>query len=683
MSEALMTSHSHRLRTVPVGGPLYGQRIGVAPAGLPPGTGPDGLPALLGLAGAGESFQAAVRLVPVAEVPPGVLAVNAALAAELDLTGDGPEPPWRLDAVPVVPAARIRLEAPTEAPLETALRDVSDAGLPGRLVWVPPGGAGDLWLDVGGLPYRIQQLDTGTGGPVLAEIGTGTEAELFAPGARTGVDIVVLADCSGSMGVDDIPAAGETGGLRGLFGRGARAPVQRRDAALRDALQHLLAMRLQISGRVSRLALVAFTHTTRQVFPRGGGMAELDAGSVATADEFRMAVSLLRPENAGTDIGNALHEAANLLYRHGRPGNEKLIVLVSDGAHWAPRGDQGLGEVVYAAQEPVSLMEHLHRDTGVRLHALGISTPQLYRQWLHRGGQDGFGLEPNHTLLEQLVRVGGGGAAAVGGFDVLAEYFTGLGAGIAQRVQLRHPSAQHGPLPPASVATLQALRVQQDRVGPAGAPGAAAAWDVLADRLLDAAGLCNREARRVCGAGLFTADHVRTAVSRSVRTGAARPDARAFVRDVAAAFRPRRPARTPDLPGRRITAVEGLLDRLREPGARPEDDAWRLEWLGRLADALDELAGRLADSAAAAPVPPPPAVRPAVPPTAPATAPDTAYGVPQGGAAATETGPVAAGTGPAATDLAPAAAAPTAAPVPVSAVSTTGGGFGLRYRGDE
>lgn len=675
MSTPLMTSQHHRLRTVPAGGPLHGQHVGVAPAVLPPGAPGQGLPALLGLTVAGESVRLAVRLVALADVPEGVLAVNSELAGELDLADRSPEPAWRLDVVPVVPAARIRLETPTEAPVEAAVRALTEGGLPGRLLWLPPGDGADLWLEVGGLPYRVQQLEAGADRGVIAEIGPATEAELFAPSTRTGVDIVVLADCSGSMGVDDIPVAAEGGGglLRGLFGRPARPAARQRDAALRDALQYLLDMRLRISGRVSRLALVAFTHTTRQIFPRGGGMAELDSATLAAADEFRIAVSLLRPENAGTDIGNALHEAANLLYRYGKPGNEKLIVLVSDGAHWAPRGDRGLGEVVYAAQEPVSLMEHLHRNTGLRLHALGISTPQLYRQWLRQGNQDGPGLEPDHGLLEQLVRVGGGGAATVGGFDVLAEYFSGLGAGVSRQVPLRAAPTADAALPPGTLAALRVVQAEQDRARQPGAPDAAA-LDGLADRLLDAAGLCNREARRACGAGLFTAEHVRTAVTRSVRAGAGRADGHAFVRDVAAAFRPRRPAALPARLAGSLDAVEGVLRDLREPAARPDEDGWRSRWLLRLASVLDGLAAALADCPAAIATAVPP--RPAAPPSYPGDAAATDAAAAAAAAAPTDLG------GPAPTDLGGAVpVAPT--PLRTTPVSGGGGGFGLRYRGDE
>src|SRR5205814_4184334 len=116
-------------------------------------------------------------------------------------------------------------------------------------------------------------------------------------------------------------------------------------------------------------------------------------------------------------------------------------VLVSDGADWAPRGERGTGEIREAITEPVSLMAHLHRDMKIRLHAIGISTRELYL----RRFPDQPGLTPNHGLLAELVKVGGGDPATIGGLDVLVEYFSGVGGGITHRV--RGPLSSR-PVPP-------------------------------------------------------------------------------------------------------------------------------------------------------------------------------------------------------------------------------------------
>ncbi|MFI9785139.1 VWA domain-containing protein [Kitasatospora sp. NPDC051984] len=629
MSESLPSAATHRLYPVPEGGPVAGQRAGIARAELPAGAPAAGLPALLVLDGAGGPVEAELRLVPVAEVPAGVVALGEDRAAALGVEASPAEQRWRIDRPPVVPLRRVRLEMPTESPLDTAVHDLAGAGLPGRLLWLPAEPDRELWLDIGGLPYRMQLADAGGRRGVLGEITAQTEVELFASGARNGVDIVVLADCSGSMSVDDIPGVlDEGGGFLSALRRPGSPRRRQRMEALREALQYLLAMRLQLSGRVSRLALVQFTHTTQQVFPRGGGMAELDAGSAGeTVEEFRQAVTLLRPLNAGTNIGNALHDAANLLYHHGKPGNEKLVVLVSDGAHWAPKGDQGLGEVVRAAEEPVSLMEHLHRDMGVRLHAIGISTSDMYQRWLRDGNRGGTALEPNHELLGQLVRVGGGDSAAIGGFEVLAEYFSGLGSGTSRRVPLRPGGGASGaggaggaggggrPLHPLAVAALRALA--EEPTLPAGrGPGTAG----QAERLSAAAARVVAESERVFGRPLLDARNVKRAVTRSVVGGDSEDGRRSFVRDLTAAFRPARPAAVPPGLGEPLDALHRFLDEAAAQGGRAEDAAWRAARIEELAGLLERLAAALADVRE---VPPPPAAPPRpiaqpVPPVPPA-----------------------------------------------------------------
>ncbi|WP_405804041.1 VWA domain-containing protein [Streptomyces sp. NBC_00210] len=693
MNVPMPSPDRHRLHSVPAGGPLTGQRIGVCPAALP-GAGPMGVPALLTVGSATAQVPAAVRLVPLAAVPEGVIAVNEDLARQLGL-GEGTEQPaWRLDAVPVEPVKSLTLESSVEAPFDVLARELSDAGLPGMLLWIPPQESAELWLDVqGSASYRVKALEAGGRHGVLVEIGERTDVELFVSSARNGVDIVILADCSGSMSVPDVPEISEGSSYGGHYGA-ARRP---RMDVLRNALSDLLAMRLGISGRVSRFAMLKFTHTTAHVFPRAGGMAELDAGSAGPAvEEFRNAVALLRPEDAGTDIGNALHEAANLLYLHGKPGNERLIVLVSDGAHWTRRGNDGVGEVVYAAKEPVSLMEHLHRNTKVRLHAVGISTLAMYRRWIADGNRGGEVFEPNHELLQQLVRVGGGDEAAIGGFDVLTRYFSGLGAGMTRRVVVgaaRHarPDAQ---LPPHLAEALHRL-AEQLRESAARGTARDSEPDVqqLGFRLLESAGNAIRESRRALGTPLFRHKAAQFAVHKAVFTLETRPSP-TFDRDMASSFTPARLAATPPALNSALAAIGTLLDQLRAPQNGPKDAGRRIEWVGELTGALEELAAALAtlpdapgpatapegsgSAAASVPVAPEPNGYAHDVPADHATRPEGApagHVPPQNGYDPTYSGPY--------PPAAPAAAGyPPTAPDP-AAQPPTGTSSVLRYRGEE
>ena len=537
MSVIIAESASCRLAAIPRGGPVGGSRIGV-----PPGLAADAC--LLTLQSADGDVRTAVQAVPLPQVPPGLIAIGDDLAANWD--ADLTTAQWELRRVDPVPATRLVVELPTEREPSEAAKDITNAGLAGELVWVPGDGA-DITIDVGDLPYRVRDLDVGGRRGVATRLTADTRVSIYAPAVRAGVDMVILADCSGSMGVEDIPVGAE----RQYTGR-----WMLRSEALKQALRELLDIRLQVSGRISRVALMGFDWKTSQRFPREAGMAQLDGGCPeGVIEQFRSAIALLRAVNgAGTNIGNALHEAANLLYQHGREGNERLIVLVSDGADWAPKGEQASGELVQTVEEPVSLMAHLHRDMGIRLHAIGISTAEMFRR---RGYQETPSLVPNHALLEELVKVGGGDPTTIGGFDVLAEYFSGLGSGITHRVPggLRRPSAP-GPLRQESLDALTRLQNQTPR-----SAGQEAQAREMCQVITELAGECNTEASRALGRNILDASGIMTALQPDDVPSKLEDVARFLVR-AAHRLRPEAPPGSNDGFARLADPLRVLLDQI-------------------------------------------------------------------------------------------------------------------------
>ncbi|WP_305779863.1 vWA domain-containing protein [Nocardia nova] len=503
---ATVDSSSHRMVVVPAGGPITGHHIGI-PSGVRGGAG------LLQVGAQPDLIQVAVSATEVPELPAGHVALADELAAHWDIEPSGQ--PWRFDPLEPQPVRRIVLELPTELDPADAARQIVRAGLAGALLWLPDTGD-DVFLPVDGVPHRVREIDLGGRNSGLACLTRDSAVELYASSVRAGVDIVVLADISGSMSWDDIPAGLERSAFRAHGGQWIT-----RIEALKRALLDMLDIRLQISGRVSRFALLEFNHQARHKFPRGGGMTQLDGSSPESlVTEFRHAIALLRPDG-GTDIGNALHEAANLLYREGHPSNEKLIVLVSDGANWAPAGEGGTGEVVRTVQEPVSLVAHLHNEAKIRLHAIGISTAELFQR---RGLPPDERIIPNHALLEELVKVGGGDPAQVGGMEVLADYFTGLGGGISHRVGERLTEASRpGPLSGRTKAALDRLR-----------SAGTSQWDQrrenLRDQLSELLVRCNDEAARVYGRQIWNYKWLQQLLSREFGSPAA--DIASFVSSV-------------------------------------------------------------------------------------------------------------------------------------------------------
>ncbi len=376
-----------------------------------------------------------VRIVPVPQLPAGTVAISEALADDLGMRGGLTG--WRVTQEPAAQASAIVLESMTEGRLKDLTSLLATApDLAGQVCWLAED-SGAAWVYPKGTPFRVRSASGAGGHPLagLVQIGSSTRIDLIAPGNRTGVDIVILADCSGSMSWRDIERRGDV-----RMGSSGDRYVTRMEA-LKNALTQMIDIRAHSAGRVSRIALVSFADRARCEFPRGEGMAELNGTDDARAiNEFRQAVALLSPRD-GTDIGQALHFAAELLYRQGVPDNDRLIVLVSDGADWKPQSEEAAGEAIAAVRDPVSLMEELERSLAIKLHAIGISDEATFRAWWDRyqrhqmnGADPHESTVPNHRLLEKLVEVGGGDPRRVGGMDVLQEYFSGLGAGVTRHV---------------------------------------------------------------------------------------------------------------------------------------------------------------------------------------------------------------------------------------------------------
>jgi hypothetical protein len=398
-------------------------------------------------------------------------------------------------------ADEICLEVQLESQLDQIVEQLNRSNdLAGQLLWIPP---------------NAGLLNPTPGPNTVLEITPETRVTVFAPGIKTGVDIVILADCSGSMSLEDLTDIGDglpaTSGFTGLLNRltNSTRTIPRMEA-LRRAVNQLLDMRLRQSGRVSRIAIVSFTHECNNNsirFPRQGlGMAEIDANAPANIiKDFRDAIGLMRwDDGGGTKIAPALHFAAQLLHNHGRPDNDRLIVLISDGASWKPKGDDDIGREIGGLEDEVSLMDHLHRSMNIHLHAIGISKEEIFRPWFarkHPGREPHVAWIPNHDLLERLVEVGGGDPSRTGDTDVLQEYFSGLGSGVSRQVKAPRPS----PLPQLAQAEIDALdAARASLVRLAAVPeGARVDREQLANEILDSYETLNEVAFRLTGDVLF------------------------------------------------------------------------------------------------------------------------------------------------------------------------------------
>jgi len=186
------------------------------------------------------------------------------------------------------------------------------------------------------------------------------------------------------------------------------------------------------------------------------------------------------------------------------PGNDRLIVLISDGADWKPKGSEDAGELVRGVDEPVSLMEDLHQRMRIHLHALGISTEEIFWSWWKRrsSGTPHASAVPNHKLLEAMVEVGGGDPTRTGDAEVLADYFSGLGRGVSRR--LSPPRAAEPLRPRDDERAGLRERIAQLGRNQAGDRARPERTD-LGNEVLRLYNSCNEHARSLAGRDLFLA----------------------------------------------------------------------------------------------------------------------------------------------------------------------------------
>jgi Mg-chelatase subunit ChlD len=504
----LIDSSNTRLIIVPSGGLISANRVALAPRRLPSGP---MLGLLVGARGEISQRTEVVRAIPVDGVPEEAIAVGADLAAKLDLREEQ-SLPWQLQlgGLRHQPLQELVLDTQDdEKQLDQIVGDLSrSSDLAGRLLWSPAANAREaLYLEVAGMTYGIRDASPAPSPDTVLEVTPQTRVSVFAKSIKAGVDIVILADCSGSMSYDDLTDTADVpaSGVFGLFSkRGSRSIT--RIEALRRALNRLLEIRLGVSGRISRIALVTFTEECNNScirFPRnGGGMVELDMNSPpALVQEFRDAIGLLRAEG-GTQIGPALEFAAQLLSQS-RPGNDRLVVLISDGASWKPKTDEeATGLEIGGLENEVQLMEQLHHNMKIHLHAIGISKPEIFHPWWrqqHPREDPHIGAIPNHDLLEQLVQVGGGDPSRIGDSDVLHEYFSGLGSGVSRQVKVAPAAA----VPSVSAEEVEFLKAASARFRQAAPQGVAGERQRLAGEILDRHSAVNELAASLTKEQLF------------------------------------------------------------------------------------------------------------------------------------------------------------------------------------
>lgn len=224
-----------------------------------------------------------------------------------------------------------------------------------------------------------------------------TRLNLFVPHRKSGVDMVIVVDASNSMDLSDYV---------GVDGR-PRSRIE----GVKVALEALLQRRLASGSRVSRIAAVLFGRNTRMLYPLEPEPSMVELRTEAQLVEVRnctqylnrVGLERLRVDRTHTEISEALRYATALLDYYAQENNEKVIVLLSDGADWA-EDSEGVseGEIVRTSHDPAVLADSLHFDSHVRIHTVSISDEKALRQHEDRKyWSEGWAI-PNKTLLRKI-----------------------------------------------------------------------------------------------------------------------------------------------------------------------------------------------------------------------------------------------------------------------------------------
>lgn len=342
----------------------------------------------------GREYAVYLKVEDRGEVNSNTLLVNSSFFEELQF-GLGQE--WELHPAESYRAiTSLTLEPSMEQErLRDDLRRLRRSSFLGRCLLALPGQTlNDLSLRVSDQAYfnvyDIEPQLTDIYQPTVLGIGNETEIKLFIPHRKGGIDMVVIVDASNSMELRD---------YADRYGK-----TLKRIEGARLALETLFEGRLASGSRVSHFALVVFGKDSKVVYPANQEeMAELSALDIdAIRKELRNLTRYVNRE--GTDISSALDTAAELLFRNAREDNEKIIVLLSDGANWVDQKDPGFQvEFKIGKEDPIMFADNLYDEGQIRIHTIAISNEENLRRYVpEHAGKKGW--TPDPRTLSEIAR---------------------------------------------------------------------------------------------------------------------------------------------------------------------------------------------------------------------------------------------------------------------------------------
>jgi hypothetical protein len=254
----------------------------------------------------------------------------------------------------------------------------------------------------------------------------GTTINLFVPYRKGGVDIVILVDASNSMNLHDY--------------LGTDNQVFSRLEGVRIALETLLHPHFVSHTRIARIAVIVFAANAQMLYPAD------DAEMVELRNEKQLeeiypcihklnnlGLERLEVNRGQTNISKGLYYAAELLDYYSSEGNEKIIMLLSDGANWMEDNEgesEGEAVKIITIYDPATIADELSYGSQIRIHTIAISDEQALRKYEDQIYWDQPWAVPNAHLLMKIADFSKGSFFKTSDAQMLGHLLTELGEGI-------------------------------------------------------------------------------------------------------------------------------------------------------------------------------------------------------------------------------------------------------------
>jgi hypothetical protein len=251
-------------------------------------------------------------------------------------------------------------------------------------------------------------------GQTVLRIEPNTYMNLYLPGIKPGKDLVVILDVSKSMRLRDSAKKNERVGTR--------------LEAASQVVQLLLNWYFATNLPSSRFGMVAFGNNVRVAYPE-------TSDSLAKISQIQAQMLcrdipnlLRRMDIMGSNLIQALESAQSLFDTTMNLNNDRLLILISDGAYW---GGRDLDDTNYVnSQNPAessnaaAFIHSFYEQTRICIHTIAIGTeeetrrfePERYHDDLARP-EDKRTYIPNPDVLRQISQYSNGRFTTIDGID--------------------------------------------------------------------------------------------------------------------------------------------------------------------------------------------------------------------------------------------------------------------------